>query len=124
LHNKKIQIGLTNQKSDEIGTIIIDQLNTFLESYGSPHRFRTSKRFDNGIYIDWYNVKESNDVFKFRMNNIYTIGHFTYEGGTNSPNSYAKILNKDNYDLDIISWGNYNGVYDNYQPLDDYDIRR
>jgi hypothetical protein len=65
--------------------------------------FWTSQRYDDAIKIEWYIVDGSTDFFEFKLGqSIYTIGHFTFDGRANSPNSHVKILNKDNYYLYIL----------------------
>jgi hypothetical protein len=54
--------------------------------------------------------------------NEYTKSHFELDGGADSVNSYAKNLNKDNYRLNLCSWGNFYGVHDSYQPFGSYDL--
>jgi hypothetical protein len=56
MRSLKIQIGLMNQTTDEIGEINIEKLNMFLESNGSNYRFRTNSKYDDALRIEWYYV--------------------------------------------------------------------
>jgi hypothetical protein len=59
------------------------------------------------IRIQWDNAGESNDDFEFRLYNEYTNSHFELDGGADSDNSFAKNLNKGNYGLNLLPWGNF-----------------
>jgi hypothetical protein len=50
------------------------------------------------------------------------MGHFTLEGGKDSANTGAKIINQYNPYVYVFPWGNYNAVYDSYRQLDNYDM--
>jgi hypothetical protein len=117
-----IHNNLTIETTIDIGNKIISHLNDYLESKDKPHRFRTYISHGNVIRIDWYNTSGSDDDFEFRLYNEYTISHFELDDGADSVNSNAKKLNKDNHGLNMLPLGNYNGVFDNYQPLSNYDL--
>jgi hypothetical protein len=70
--------------------------------------------YDNAICIEWTKVNGSSDFFEFRLANKYTFGHFKLEAGADNYNIDARIINKDNYDLYSLPWGNIEGVYDIY----------
>jgi hypothetical protein len=74
------------------------------------------------ILLDWYNSSGSDYDFEFRLCNEYTISHFELDGGADNLNSYAKKLNKNNTGLYLLPWGNYNEVYNSYQPLGNYEL--
>jgi hypothetical protein len=65
---------------------------------------------DDAIDITWNNPNRSNDFFEFVSFNDYTRGYFTIEGGRNSSNPGARIIEKDNDYIYIFSWGNLDGV--------------
>jgi hypothetical protein len=107
-----IHINLTTKTTIEIGYKIISYLNDYLESKDKSHRFRTYINYGNVIRIEWYNASGSSDDFEFMLCNEYTVEHFEFDGGADSPNLYATKLNKDNYNLYIILLNSIDGVYD------------
>jgi hypothetical protein len=55
------------------------------------------------MYIQWTNASESpDDYFELRLFNEYTVEHFGLDGGQDSVNSNAKVLNKNNPGLYLI----------------------
>jgi hypothetical protein len=61
-----IRLNLTTQKPIDISVVIIDTLNTMLESRNKIPRLATMN-YDGSIYINWYNAGDSSDIFEFRI---------------------------------------------------------
>jgi hypothetical protein len=118
-----IHINLTTESISDIAYIIAARLNDFLASKGKPNRFKASISYGNGMCVEWYNVSESpDDYFELRLNNEYTIEYFGLDGGLDSINSNAKVINKNNTGIYLVTQGNYKDIHNSYRPLDNYDL--
>jgi hypothetical protein len=122
IHFSNIKINFTDQIFNVIAEEIKYQINSFLQDNVTTHRFNTHVRYDNAIGIEWSNVNGSNCIFELKLKNEFTYSHFTLDGGENSINTGAKIINKDNYGVYILPCAEFNGVYDSYNPMPSYDI--
>jgi hypothetical protein len=88
----------------EIGCESMTQINMFLEAHCVSHRFHNRSRY-MVLFLSIDIIQIDRPIYlNLGLTYYYIMAHFTIKGGGDSPNTAAKLSNKDNYYVYSLPW--------------------